>query len=60
MDGIKVIIKSIITPTAPIRNAGYPNNLLREISDKPPNPPAMIRSMVISSWIPMFFDISEI
>lgn len=59
-DGIKVIKKSIITPTAPIRNAGYPNNLLREISDTPPNPAAMIRSMVVSSYIPIFFDISEI
>ena len=51
---------SIITPTEPIRNAGYPNNLLREISDTPPNPAAMIRSMVVSSYIPIFFDISEI
>lgn len=41
-------------------NAGYPNNLFRAISDTPPSPAAMIRSIVISSYIPILFDISEI
>jgi hypothetical protein len=34
-------------------NAGYPNNLFRAISDTPQSPAAMIRSIVISSYIPI-------
>jgi len=37
VDGIKVIINSTITPTPPMMNAGYPNNLFRAISDTPPS-----------------------
>jgi len=41
-------------------NAGYPNNLFRAISDTPPSPAAMIRNMVISSYIAILFEIAEI
>ena len=40
-------------------NAGYPNNLFSAISDTPPKPAAMIRNIVISSYIPILLDISE-
>jgi hypothetical protein len=46
-------MNSTITPTPPMMNAGYPNNLFRAISDTPPSPAGMIRSIDISSYIPI-------
>jgi hypothetical protein len=44
--GIKLISKNIITPNPPITRLAYPSSLFFAISDIPPNPTPIIRSIV--------------
>src|SRR6266498_22033 len=60
IDGINTNRNNIIKPTPPTANAGYPINLFFAISDMPPNPAPIIKSIVISSYTPIIFEASEI
>jgi hypothetical protein len=51
---------NIITPALPTASPGYPINLFFAISDIPPNPAPIISSIVISSYVVIIFEASEI
>ena len=51
---------NIITPAPPTANPGYAINLFFAISDIPANPAPIISSIVISSYVVMIFEVSEI
>src|SRR5215213_226961 len=51
---------NIITPILPTANPGYPISLFFVISDMPPNPAPIISSIVISSYVVIIFEASEI
>jgi hypothetical protein len=51
---------NIITPALPTANPGYPINLFFAISDIPANPAPIISSIVISSYVVIIFEASEI
>ena len=51
---------NIITPTLPTAIPGYPISLFFVISDMPPNPAPIISSIVISSYVVIIFEASEI
>ena len=51
---------NIITPILPTASPGYPISLFFVISDMPPNPAPIISSIVISSYVVIIFEASEI
>lgn len=60
IDGKNKTSNSIIIPIPPTANAGYPINLFLAISDMPPSPAPIMRSIVTNSYIPINFEIAEI